>query len=88
MPRTDRSRRAAGSTVPKTTSRPSDDRTRRRHNAWNLLLLVPFLMLVTPWFNTVEPKLHGMPFFYWSQFAWVPVAVACLAVVHVKTGRR
>ncbi len=57
----------------------------RRAGAWNLLLLVPFLLLVTPWFNTVEPRLFGMPFFYWAQFAWVPVTVACLAVVHIRT---
>jgi hypothetical protein len=56
----------------------------RRAGAWNLLLLVPFLLLVTPWFNTVEPRLFGMPFFYWAQFAWVPVTVACLAVVHIR----
>jgi hypothetical protein len=56
-----------------------------RWNAWNLLLLVPFLMLVTPWFNRVEPQLFGMPFFYWSQLAWVSVGVACVAVVYVRT---
>ncbi|WP_219419895.1 DUF3311 domain-containing protein [Pseudonocardia nigra] len=56
-----------------------------RWNAWNLLLLVPFLMLVTPWFNSIEPQLFGMPFFYWSQFLWVPVGVVCVAVVYVKT---
>jgi hypothetical protein len=58
---------------------------RRSSTAWHLLLLVPFLTLVTPWFNTVEPRLFGMPFFYWSQFAWIPVTVACLAVVHRRT---
>jgi Protein of unknown function (DUF3311) len=56
-----------------------------RWSAWNLLLLVPFLMLVTPWFNSVEPRLFGMPFFYWSQFAWVPVGVVCVAIVYVMT---
>ena len=56
-----------------------------RLNAWNLLLLVPFLMLVTPWFNAVEPRLFGMPFFYWAQFAFVPVGVVCVAVVYLRT---
>jgi hypothetical protein len=56
-----------------------------RWNAWNLLLLVPFLMLVTPWFNKVEPRVFGMPFFYWAQFAFVPVGVICVAIVHVMT---
>jgi hypothetical protein len=35
---------------------------------WNLLLLVPLLMLITPLFNTDEPALFGMPYFYWYQF--------------------
>ncbi len=56
-----------------------------RWSAWNLLLLVPFLMLVTPWFNTREPRLFGLPFFYWYQFAWVPVGVVCVAIVYVMT---
>ena len=56
-----------------------------RLNAWNLLLLVPFLMLVTPWINSIEPRLFGMPFFYWVQFAYVPVGVICVAVVYVMT---
>jgi hypothetical protein len=56
-----------------------------RWSAWNLLLLVPFLMLVTPWFNSTEPRLFGLPFFYWSQFAFVPVGVVCVALVHVMT---
>ena len=56
-----------------------------RASAWNLLLLVPFLMLVTPWFNSAEPRLFGLPFFYWSQFAFVPVGVVCVALVHVMT---
>lgn len=56
-----------------------------RWNAWNLLLLVPFLMLVTPWFNSIEPRLFGMPFFYWFQFAFVPVGVICVAIVYRMT---
>lgn len=56
-----------------------------RLSPWNLLLLVPFLMLITPWFNSVEPRLFGLPFFYWAQFAFVPVGVVCVAIVHVTT---
>jgi Protein of unknown function (DUF3311) len=56
-----------------------------RVNPWNLLLLVPFLMLITPWINSVEPRLFGMPFFYWVQFAFVPVGVICVAVVYLRT---
>jgi hypothetical protein len=54
-------------------------------NPWNLLLLVPFFMLVTPWINSAEPRLFGMPFFYWIQFAFVPVGVICTAIVYRMT---
>jgi predicted ferric reductase len=56
-----------------------------RFSAWNLLLLVPFLMLITPLYNSLEPRLFGLPLFYWVQFAFVPVGVVCVAIVYVKT---
>jgi Protein of unknown function (DUF3311) len=57
----------------------------RRWNPWNLLLLVPLLMLITSWFNFDQPRLFGMPFFYWYQFAFVPVGVVCVGVVYLKS---
>lgn len=59
-----------------------------RFSAWNLLLLVPFLMLVMPWFNHDEPRLIGIPFFYWIQFLFVPVGVVCVGIVYVMTRDR
>jgi hypothetical protein len=59
-----------------------------RFSAWNLILLVPLLMLVTPWFNFDKPRLLGMPFFYWYQFLFVLVGVASVALVYVTTKRR
>jgi len=56
-----------------------------RFSPWNLMLLLPFLCLVTPWWNAIEPRLFGMPFFYWSQFAFVLVGVGSVAVVYVRT---
>lgn len=56
-----------------------------RWSNWNLLLLVPLLTLATPLFNRDEPRLFGMPLFYWFQFAFVPIGVICVAVVYVKT---
>ena len=56
-----------------------------RFSPWNLLLIVPLLVLVTPLFNMDGPRLFGMPFFYWIQFAFVPVGVVAVAVVYVKT---
>ena len=60
----------------------------RRFNPWYLLLLVPLVMLVTPWFNRATPKIAGLPFFYWFQFAFVPVGVACVGIVVAMTRRR
>ncbi|HET9889183.1 MAG TPA: DUF3311 domain-containing protein [Mycobacterium sp.] len=53
-----------------------------------LLLLVPLLVLVTPVFNFDEPRMFGFPLFYWVQFLFIPVGVACVAVVYLKTGDR
>ncbi len=64
---------------------PPDEREGLRFSPWNLLLLLPFLMLVTPWFNMLEPRLLGMPYFYWVQFVWVVVGVVSVGVVYVKT---
>ncbi|MER5261098.1 DUF3311 domain-containing protein [Actinosynnema sp. NPDC002837] len=64
---------------------PSARKSSLRWSNWNLLLVVPLLMLVTPWFNFDEPRVLGLPFFYWYQFAWVPVGVLCVGLVYVKT---
>ena len=47
------------------------------------LLLLPFagLMLV-PLYNVGEPYLFGFPFFYWYQFAWVPLTSALTYIVY------
>ena len=53
---------------------------------WNWLLLVPLLVtLVPPLYNTREPVLAGIPFFYWYQLAVIAVGVGCTLVVYVKT---
>jgi hypothetical protein len=52
---------------------------------WNLLLLVPLLMLITPWFNFDHPRLFGLPFFYWYQFLFVVVGVASVGLVYLMT---
>lgn len=54
-------------------------------SAWNLLLLVPLLVLVTPLYNRLTPELFGLPFYYWFQFACVPLGVVCVGIVFVKT---
>ena len=64
---------------------PGKTRDGLRWNNWNLLLLVPLVMLITPLINFDGPQLLGMPFFYWSQFAFVIVGVLLVWLVYVKT---
>ena len=71
------------SSSPASSSPP--EREGLRWNAWNLLLLVPLVMLVTPWFNAKEPTLLGMPFFYWFQFLMVGVGVLSTWIVYLMT---
>lgn len=54
-------------------------------NPWNLLLLVPFLVLLTPVYNRRYPELIGMPFFYWFQLLVIPVGVLSTIVVYRMT---
>ena len=42
-------------------------------------------MLITPWFNSDAPRLIGLPFFYWYQFLFVVVGVACVWIVYAMT---
>jgi hypothetical protein len=54
-------------------------------NPWNLLLIIPFIVLLTPIFNRESPELIGMPFFYWFQFLVIPVGVLCTILVYRLT---
>jgi hypothetical protein len=60
----------------------------QRWSAWNLLLLVPLVALITPLYNSDEPQVLGFPLFYWVQFLFVPLGVICVAVVYLKAGDR
>jgi hypothetical protein len=53
---------------------------------WYLLLLLPFAgLLYPPLYATEDPELFGFPFFYWYQFAWVPVTALVTYFVYRKT---
>ena len=55
--------------------------------AWYLLFIVPMLgTLIPPIYNTKDPTLIGIPFFYWYLMAWVPVTVVIMLVVNRFTG--
>jgi hypothetical protein len=58
-----------------------------RWNPWTLLLLLPLVSLLTPLYNKIEPRLLGLPFFYWSQLAGLLLGVLCTLIVVQKTRR-
>lgn len=63
-----------------------EDRSRK---GWYWLLLLPLAGVLVPTvYNTEDPTLIGIPFFYWYQLAWVPLGVAVTALVYIKTTRR
>lgn len=59
----------------------------RRHAwLWLLLLLAPFVgTLWVPFYNAVDPRVAGIPYFYWYQLAWIGVSAVLTAVVYFAT---
>lgn len=61
-------------------------RSARASRGWYLLLLIPFVAtLWVPFYNSVDPTLAGIPYFYWYQFLWVVISVVITAFVYVMT---
>src|SRR5919202_1129396 len=69
--------------------REATERASADRSPVTLLLLVPVvLVLWPPLFNSPNPSLFGIPFFYWYQLAVIPVGVLCTALVYRATTRR
>lgn len=61
-------------------------RERGRTRVWYLLLVVPMIgTLIPPIYNTKDPTLIGIPFFYWYLMFWVPLTVVCMVLVYSFT---
>jgi Protein of unknown function (DUF3311) len=59
-----------------------------RETRWTWLLVVPLLGTLIPWiYNTRDPELFGVPFFYWYQMVWIPVSVLVTTIVYRVTTR-
>ena len=57
-----------------------------RETRWTWLLVIPLLgTLIPPIYNSEDPRLIGIPFFYWYQMLWVPISVFCTFTVYRKT---
>ncbi len=55
---------------------------------WYLLFIVQYIaVLWPPFFNSVEPRLAGVPFFYWYQLLWVLISAIITATVYLATRR-
>jgi hypothetical protein len=65
--------------------RDQDDEHRPvRRVLWaRLILAVPFVaVLWVSSYNSAEPMVAGIPFFYWYQLLWIVIGAALIAVVY------
>jgi hypothetical protein len=61
---------------------------RARGRAWLLLLVLPFIgTLWVPFYDSLEPRIGGVPYFYWYQFLWIGIGAVITAVVYFATRR-
>ena len=61
-----------------------DEHAPARPVAWaRMLLLIPFIaVLWVSSYNSVEPTLAGVPFFYWYQLLWILLGAVIIGVVY------
>lgn len=60
-------------------------RTKSARSLDALILALPFLGLLVPAvYARATPYLFGWPFFYWYQFAWIPLSAACTGAVYMR----
>lgn len=51
--------------------------------AWYTAVLVIFAgALWVPFYNVIEPRVFGIPFFYWFQFGWIVVTAIVTALAY------
>ena len=68
---------------PDNAGRREQERTGSRW--WYLLLAPSFIgLLWVPFYADDSPELFGFPFFYWYQFAWVPITALLTWIVYKK----
>ena len=62
----------------------------RKFHPVYLLLAIPYALWVwVPFYNRINPRLAGIPFFYWWQIAGIFVTALCILPVYlVQESRR
>ena len=71
------------------TSSPTSSRIRPRVWVWYATLLLPFVAtLWVPFYDSLEPRLGGVPFFYWYLFLWIVISATQTGVVYFATRGR
>jgi hypothetical protein len=66
-----------------------DETSRRKFHPVYLFLLLPWIAdLLVPVYNRLDPRLFGIPFFYWWQTMWVLLAALCILPVYLFEERR
>jgi uncharacterized membrane protein HdeD (DUF308 family) len=83
--------------APQNTNSPPSGRTDDTNNAngrhdrspWNWLLAIAVVVpLLTFLYNDTEPRLAGIPFFYWIQLAFIALGVAATAIVYTMSKKK
>ena len=61
-----------------------DEHAPARPIAWaRLLLILPFIaVLWVPFYNSADPMLYGVPFFYWYQLLWIILGAVIIGIVY------
>ena len=61
-----------------------DEHAPARPMVWaRLLLIIPFIaVLWVPFYNSAEPILYGVPFFYWYQLLWIILSAVIIGIVY------
>jgi uncharacterized protein DUF3311 len=60
----------------------------KERRGWYWLLLLPLVGTLFPaLYNTKDPELGGIPFFYWYQLLWVPLSVLVTWFIYSRTKR-
>jgi len=54
----------------------------------HLLLLVPYAAMIwAPSYNRIDPRIAGIPFFYWYQLLWILLGVVVLLPIYLAEER-